>query len=63
MSENLIQEQGISAPRTYTHCMRCRRSFKRPKTIPYGPTCLKKMAAKCAAGSFANYANDEGDKK
>lgn len=45
MSE-LIQEQGISTPRTYTHCMRCRRSFKKSKTTPYGPTCAKKMAAK-----------------
>jgi hypothetical protein len=56
MSE-LIQEQGISTPRTYTHCMRCRRSFKRSKTIPYGPTCARKMAAKEAA--VANTTNEK----
>jgi hypothetical protein len=50
MSE-LIQEQGTATPRTYTHCMRCRRSFKKPKTVAYGPTCAKKMAAREAVAN------------
>ena len=48
-----IQEQGTATPRTYTHCVRCRRSFKRSKTVPYGPTCVKKMAVKEARATEA----------
>ncbi len=48
-SDAIIQEQGVQEPRTYTHCMRCRRSFKRPKTVPYGPKCAKKAAQRAAA--------------
>lgn len=50
----IIQEAGVGAQeiRTYTHCMRCRRSFKKPKTVPYGPKCAAKAAQKAqrAAG-------------
>jgi hypothetical protein len=47
-----IQEQGTGEQRTYTHCMRCRRSFKKPKTSPLGPKCARKAAqrAERAAG-------------
>ena len=40
----IIQEAGVGEVRTYTHCMRCRRSFKKPKTVPYGPKCAAKVA-------------------
>lgn len=44
----IIQEPGVAEARTYTHCMRCRRSFKKPKTTPYGPVCAKKAAERAA---------------
>jgi hypothetical protein len=47
----IIQEQGVQGARTYTHCMRCRRSFKRPKTTPYGPKCAAKMAERASLGA------------
>jgi hypothetical protein len=55
MTEPLIQEAGVQEPRSYTHCMRCRRSFKKPKTVPFGPVCAKKAAerAQRAAGIVA----------
>ena len=48
----IIQEAGVQEDRTYTHCARCRRSFKHPKKVPYGPKCARKAAEKAqrAAG-------------
>ena len=37
----LVQDQET---RTYSHCQKCRRGFKHPKTIPYGPKCAKVVA-------------------
>ena len=37
----LVQDQEI---RTYSHCLKCKRGFKHPKTIPYGPKCVKMVA-------------------
>lgn len=51
MIEPLIQEAGVAEIRTYTHCARCRRSFKKPKTTPYGPKCAAKMAERAARGT------------
>lgn len=41
-----LQESGVQEVRSYTHCMRCRMSFKKPKTMPYGPKCAAKVAQK-----------------
>ena len=48
MTEPIIQEPGVGEIRTYTRCMRCRRSFKKPKTTPMGPKCTKKAAERAA---------------
>ena len=40
----LVHEQDVQETRTYSHCLKCRRGFKRPKTIPYGPKCAKVVA-------------------
>ena len=37
----LVQDQE---PRAYSHCLKCKRSFKHPKTVPYGPKCAKMVA-------------------
>jgi hypothetical protein len=47
----IIQEAGVAEVRTYTHCMRCKKSFKKSKTTPYGPKCAKKVAERAARGA------------
>lgn len=42
-NQELIQEQGVGQAETFTHCRRCRRGFKVPKNVPYGPKCAKIM--------------------
>jgi len=41
--QELITEQGTGEPVTFDRCRRCRRKFKRPKTVPYGSKCVKIM--------------------
>ena len=48
MIEISIQEPGMGEVRTYTHCARCRRNFKKPKTTSLGPKCAAKVAQMAA---------------
>jgi hypothetical protein len=52
-SKSIIQEAGVGEVRTYTHCMRCRRGFKKPKTVPFGPKCAAKVAQRAAQAAGA----------
>ena len=40
----LVHEQDVQEIRTYSHCLKCKRGFKHPKTVPYGPKCAKMVA-------------------